>query len=145
MISVNQRESLQGKDRSASVGPSSSTIGTGVARTENLVATLAAIGIAVLPIAEIVLRRFFSTGIEGAAPIASHLTLVVGMVGAAIAARDGKLLALATGTLIPEGPIRRAAQIVSALVGSLVRSERTGSGGSRRSKIAMAPHADRPT
>ena len=102
------------------IGRLPATIGAGVARTENLVATLAAIGIAVLPIAEIVLRRLFSTGIEGAAPIASHLTLVVGMVGAAIAARDGKLLSLATGTLIPEGAARQTAQVIAALVGSLV-------------------------
>ena len=75
--------------------------------------TIAAIGIAVLPIAEIVLRRFFSTGIEGSAPITSHLTLVVGLIGAAIAARDGKLLSLATGTLIPEGIFRQIAQIAA--------------------------------
>jgi tripartite ATP-independent transporter DctM subunit len=94
----------------------------GVTSAENLVATIAAIGIAVLPIAEIVLRRFFSTGIEGSAPITSHLTLVVGLVGAAIAARDGKLLALATGTLIPEGVFRHVAQVIAAFVGTLVTS-----------------------
>jgi C4-dicarboxylate transporter DctM subunit len=90
------------------------------AEIEDLVATLAALGIAILPIAEIVLRRFFNTGIPGAAPFTSHLTLILGLVGAAIAARDGKLLALATGTMMPEGRTRHVAGILSAFVGALV-------------------------
>src|SRR2546427_2900162 len=79
------------------------------ARVEDFVATIAAIGIMVLPLAEIVLRRFFSTGIPGAAPFTAHLTLILGMAGAAIAAREGKLLALATGTMMPEGRPRHVA------------------------------------
>jgi tripartite ATP-independent transporter DctM subunit len=88
--------------------------------TEDLVAALAAIGIMVLPLAEVVLRRFFNTGVTGAAPFTSHLTLVVGLVGAAIAAREGKLLALATGTMVPEGRPRHLAGIVAAFVAALV-------------------------
>ena len=42
----------------------------------------------------------------------------MGFLGAAIAARDGKLLALATGTLIPAGPFRRVADIISAAIAS---------------------------
>ena len=90
------------------------------ARVEDFVATIAAIGIMVLPLAEIVLRRFFSTGIPGAAPFAAHLTLILGMAGAAIAAREGKLLALATGTMMPEGRPRHVAGILAAFVGALV-------------------------
>ena len=90
------------------------------ARGEDGIATLAALGIVVLPLAEVVLRRLFGTGIPGAAPFTSHLTLIVGLVGASIAARDGKLLAMATGTLLPEGSARDIAKVVSALVGSMV-------------------------
>ena len=90
------------------------------ARGEDGIATLAALGIVALPLAEVVLRRLFGTGIPGAAPFTSHLTLIVGLVGAAIAARDGKLLAMATGTLLPEGRLRDVAKVVSALVGSMV-------------------------
>jgi tripartite ATP-independent transporter DctM subunit len=72
----------------------------------------------VLPLAEIVSRRMFSRGIPGSGPIVQHLTLWVGFLGAAIAARDGKLLALATGTFIPAGPARRAADIVAAAFGA---------------------------
>jgi tripartite ATP-independent transporter DctM subunit len=91
-----------------------------IARIEDVVATLAAIGIIVLPLAEVVLRRLFSTGIPGSAPFTAHLTLIVGMVGAAIAAREGKLLSLATGTLLPAGRARHLAAVAAALVGALV-------------------------
>ena len=90
------------------------------ARVEDGIVTLAALGVIVLPLAEVVLRRLFGTGIPGAAPFTSHLTLIVGLVGAAIAAREGKLLALATGTLLPEGWLRDVAKVISALVGSMV-------------------------
>jgi tripartite ATP-independent transporter DctM subunit len=72
----------------------------------------------VLPILEIVWRRAFSHGIPGSGPIVQHLTLWVGFLGAAIASRDGKLLALATGTFIPRGRWRFAADIVAAAFGA---------------------------
>ncbi len=90
------------------------------ARTEDGIASLAALGIMVLPLSEVVLRRFFNTGVPGAAPFTSHLTLVVGLVGAAIAAREGKMLALATGTMVPEGRSRDLASTLAAFVGALV-------------------------
>ena len=90
------------------------------AETEDLIAALAALGIIVLPLGEVVMRRFFNTGVPGAAPFTSHLTLIVGLVGAAIAAREGKLLALATGTMVPEGRPRHLAGILAAFVGALV-------------------------
>jgi tripartite ATP-independent transporter DctM subunit len=90
------------------------------ARAEDGVATLAALGVIVLPLAEVVLRQFFGTGIPGGAPFTSHLTLIVGLAGAAIAAREGKLLAMATGTLLTEGRLRDAARVIAALVGSMV-------------------------
>ncbi len=88
--------------------------------TEDHLASLAALGIMVLPLAEVVLRRFFNTGIPGAAPFTAHFTLIVGLFGAAIAAREGKLLALATGTMMPEGRPRQLAGIFAAFVGALV-------------------------
>lgn len=71
-----------------------------------------------LPILEIFWRRAFSHGIPGSGPIVQHLTLWVGFLGAAIASRDGKLLALATGTFIPAGPWRRASETLAAAFGA---------------------------
>src|SRR5262245_52551255 len=71
----------------------------------------------VLPLSEILTRRFLGRGIAGSGPIVQHLTLWVGFLGAAIAAREGKLLALATGTFIT-GRWRRAADILAAAYGA---------------------------
>jgi C4-dicarboxylate transporter DctM subunit len=90
------------------------------AQAEDVVAMLAAIGITVLPLAEVVLRRVFSTGIPGGAPFTYHLTLIVGMVGAAIAAREGKLLALSTEALWPTELSKRVASVFSGTVAALV-------------------------
>ncbi len=73
-----------------------------------------------LPVGEIVTRRFLHTGLPGSGAIVQHLTLWVGFLGAAIAARDRKLLALATATFLPHGRARLVADIFSASVTSAV-------------------------
>ena len=73
-----------------------------------------------LPLAEIAMRRFVETGIPGAAPFTLNLTLWVGLLGAAIAARDGKLLTLATGEFFPKGRTAGVAHLVGGLVGAAI-------------------------
>ena len=75
---------------------------------------------AVLPLLEILWRTVFKTGIPGSGPFVQHLTLWVGFLGAAIAARKGRLLALATGTFIPAGRWRHASEVVAAMVSAAV-------------------------
>ena len=87
-------------------------------RLEDLIASFALLVMVLLPLIEIVARKAFGRGIPGSGPIVQHLTLWVGFLGAAIAARDGKLLALATGTFIPPGLWRRAADILAAAFGA---------------------------
>ena len=89
-----------------------------LAIVEDLTGSLALLVMALLPIAEIVSRRLLGRGIPASGPVVQHLTLWVGFLGAAIAAREGKLLALATGTFIPQGPWRRAADILAAAFGA---------------------------
>ncbi len=91
-------------------------------RIEDSFATLVAVAVVVLPLSEIVVRRFFETGVPGAGPFTLHLTLWVGLLGAAIAARDGKLLSLATGSMLPEGRVRQAAQLAGNTYGVMVAS-----------------------
>src|SRR5262245_43935562 len=88
-------------------------------RAENTLATLALGGIMLLPLAEIVMRRFVSTGIPGAAPFTLNLTLWVGLLGAAIAAREGKLLTLATGEFLPKR-IAGISHIIGGFAGSAI-------------------------
>lgn len=90
-----------------------------------------------LPLAEIVARQL-GAGIPGALPFEQHLTLWVAFLGAGLAAREGRLLALATGNFLPEGRFRAVAAVftggVSAMVATLlgtasldlVRIEREG-------------------
>jgi tripartite ATP-independent transporter DctM subunit len=88
-------------------------------RTENIAATLALAGIMLLPLAEIAMRPLNGTGIPGSAPFAQNLTLWVGMLGAAIAARDGKLLALATGEFLP-ARFARYMHVIGGFAGAAV-------------------------
>src|SRR5258706_522515 len=67
-----------------------------------------------LPVAEIILRSVFHAGISGSSAIVQHLTLIVGMVGGAIAARDGRLLALSPVQTLLKGWAKTAAQIFSS-------------------------------
>ena len=89
-------------------------------RAEGLVASLALGGIMVLPLAEIFSRKFLGGGIPGSGPIAQNLTLWVGLFGAAIAAREGKLLTLATGEFLPKGRLGEIAHIIAATIGAAV-------------------------
>jgi len=83
---------------------------------EDGIAALALAAMVALPLAEIVIRRLFGVGLPGSGPFVQHLTLWIGFLGAAIAARDGKLLALATGTFIPAGRPREIATAFASAV-----------------------------
>jgi C4-dicarboxylate transporter DctM subunit len=87
---------------------------------ENRLASLALGGIMLFPLAEIASRKFLNTAIPGAGAYAANLTLWLGMLGAAIAARDGKLLTLATGEFLPKGKFGDAAHIVAGGIGAMI-------------------------
>jgi tripartite ATP-independent transporter DctM subunit len=91
-----------------------------LARAEDALASLALLAMVVLPLGEIVVRRFSGGGIPGSASLVQHLALWVGFLGAAVAARDGKLLALATGTFIPAGRPRRVAAVFAGAVAAAI-------------------------
>jgi tripartite ATP-independent transporter DctM subunit len=82
---------------------------------EDGIAATALAAMVVLPLAEIIARRLFGVGLPGSGPFVQHLTLWIGFLGAAIAAREGKLLALATGTFVPERWRRATTAFASAV------------------------------
>ena len=90
------------------------------ATVENRIAATALGGVMLLPLAEIVSRKLFAASIPGSAAYASILTLWLGLLGGAIAARDGKLLALATGEFLPAGRVSTVAHVVAGAVGAMV-------------------------
>ncbi len=63
---------------------------------ENLLVSVALAALVLLPLGEIVLRKLFQTGISGATAFQQHLTLLIGLLGGALAAREGRLLTLST-------------------------------------------------
>ncbi len=89
---------------------------TAVSRIEDGVSIAVLCLMAALPILEIVGRRLWLTGIPGSSSIVQHGTLWIGFLGAAVAAREKRLLALgaATGFLPPR--LQGAAAIFSASV-----------------------------
>jgi tripartite ATP-independent transporter DctM subunit len=87
---------------------------------ENLLVVMALAVMGALPLVEILLRRTLKTGISGSTAIVQHLTLIVGMVGGAIAAREGRLLSLATGSVFLKGWAKSASQTFSSSVAAAV-------------------------
>ena len=80
---------------------------------EDLVVTLALAFMVLLPLAHALLR-WFGTGVSGSTTIVQHLVLVVGMLGGALAAREGRLLALSTVRTLLRGRWKSAALIISS-------------------------------
>lgn len=91
-----------------------------IGRIERTVAGTALALMAILPIAEILARRLLGRGIPGSGPFVQHFTLWVAFLGAAIAASEGRHLALATLTFIRSERIRRAAEMFSSTVAAAV-------------------------
>lgn len=86
---------------------------------EDMVVALALAAMMFLPIAEMTLRSLLGTGIENINSLIQHMTLVVGTMGAAVAARQNQLLAFAGTQFLPRKPARYArfySQTITAVV-----------------------------
>lgn len=94
---------MSGEDRRDAPGPvQPASAGDGwrggLRNGENLLVSLALAALVLLPLGEIVLRKVFQAGISGATAFEQHLTLLIGLLGGALAAREGRLLTLSTLT-----------------------------------------------
>jgi C4-dicarboxylate transporter, DctM subunit len=88
---------------------------------ENAVVSLALFVMVLIPLAESFLRRTFHVGISSSTSIVQHMVLVVGMLGGAIAARDGRLLSLSTfGETSLRGRAKTVARIFASGVSATV-------------------------
>ena len=97
--------------------PDSATLSRGrrwCRQGENLLLVVPLVAMLLLPVVEIILRNAFKTGISDSSAIVQHLTLIVGMLGGAIAARDRRLLALSPVQALLHGRARAAAQIFTS-------------------------------
>lgn len=84
-------------------------------RFENVLVACIFASTVLVPIIEIALRAFFHVGIENQANLVQHATLVVGMLGAAVAAREGRLLTLAVAGFL-KGQAASIARVASTIV-----------------------------
>lgn len=81
--------------------------------TENFLITFVLLAMMLVPIVNSLLRKIFGTGIAGSSVITQSLVLVVGMLGGAAAARDGRLLSLSTLRTVLSGRWKTAALVYS--------------------------------
>jgi C4-dicarboxylate transporter DctM subunit len=92
----------------------------GFAHTENYAITLALTIMMVLPLAEIIARKVLGTSIRGSTTYVQHMTLIVGMLGGAIAAREDRLLRIAILDTILKGRTRRITHLIHSIVAAAV-------------------------
>jgi tripartite ATP-independent transporter DctM subunit len=89
--------------------------------TENAVVAVALLAMVLIPLAESFLRRIFQLGIPASTALVQHMVLVVGMLGGAIAAREGRLLSLSTlGEASFQGRWKTASRIFTSGVSAAV-------------------------
>lgn len=88
-----------------------------IAATEELAAGGALAAILCLLLTETVVRPWIGFAVPGSLQMVRQLTLWVALLGAALSARDGRLLALGTGTFIPEGRARSVAEAFAMAIG----------------------------
>jgi TRAP-type C4-dicarboxylate transport system permease small subunit len=82
---------------------------------ENALLVIALALLTILPLLEILLRKFH-TGISGSSAFVQHLTLIVGMVGGAIAARENRLLSFTSVSSFLKGLAQSGARVLSSSV-----------------------------
>jgi len=111
-----------------------------LARCEDGLAALPLGLMVALAATELVARAVGGAGVRGAGPLVQHLTLWLGFLGALVAAREGKILSLATSEYLPPGRTRRVAALIAGSFGAaaaamlavacweLVRAERMAGG-----------------
>ena len=72
-----------------------------------------------LPLLEVVLRRFH-TGLTGSITLVQNLTLIIGIAGAAIAAREVRLLSFSTVSSFLRGRLKTGARLLSSGVAAAI-------------------------
>lgn len=93
--------------------------GGAAVRVENALSISVLAAMTLVAIAEVAGHAVLGRGIPGSIPLVQHLTLVIAMLGAALAARNERLLALATAALLPERAKRPARVVTSAAAAAI--------------------------
>jgi tripartite ATP-independent transporter DctM subunit len=89
-------------------------------RLENGLVCFALAALVVLPLTEIILRATLQTGLSGSTVFVQHMTLIIGMLGGAVAARENRLLGLSTGSAFLKGRLKSGAALFSGAVAAAI-------------------------
>jgi tripartite ATP-independent transporter DctM subunit len=92
----------------------------GLRSAENMMVTAVLALLLALPCLEIILRKFFQSGIPASAPLVQHLVLATGMLGGALAARENRLLSLSTLSSSLRGDVKSWAHVFSNGFGAAI-------------------------
>ena len=87
--------------------------------TENGVVASCLVLLVLMPVLEIILRRF-RMGIAGSSEFVQHFTLLIGMLGGALAARDNRLLSLSALAQFFKGRLKTGSRIFANSVAAAV-------------------------
>ena len=87
---------------------------------EDMLSVIVLAGLMFVPVIELSLRMFFKSGIPGATSLVQHSTLIVGMLGGAIAARESRLLSFSTLTTVLKGKLQKFSQLFSGGSGAAI-------------------------
>lgn len=90
-----------------------------LATAENVILSLVFAILVLLPLAEIALRATVGIGFEGSSALVQHLTLAIGILGAAVAAREDRLLGFSASVLL-EGHLAGIAKLVGCAAAAAV-------------------------
>lgn len=85
-------------------------------RVEDVVLAIVLGAMMLIPVIEIILRKTTGEGLSNAPSVVQHLTLLAGMIGAAIAARDNRLLSLGSAEMLIPKRWRTGARIAGRVV-----------------------------
>ncbi len=75
---------------------------------------------ALLSVSEVLGRKIFGVGIQGAQEFVQHLTMWAGFLGALLATREGKHLGLSLAEILPHGPIKNTAHMFAGITAAFV-------------------------
>jgi C4-dicarboxylate transporter, DctM subunit len=111
MAATDDQSEAEAGEETDGVSPSESGLWRAVHRGEDALLAIALAGVLVVPILEMVLRSFFESGLIGGNAMTQHFTLLVSMLGGAVAAREARLLTLSQGFAKLPAPWGRLCEI----------------------------------
>ena len=88
--------------------------------SENILATLSLLLIAILPIFEILARLIFKSGIHSSSGYIEHLVIWITFIGGMITSREGKHLSLAVGVNLLKDPYKTRVESFTACIATAV-------------------------